>query len=158
MCSAVLQGWDGATPVDQRQTKEISQTAGSAHRSRNKTRWDLVLHKFISKCLLHQRCSTNNGHQENTCSRFPWPTNQFISADLRRLTAFVCLCVRAAVYVCKLADGEQPLFLRLLAGPDTDTLSFVLREQQTGEVMVRLSSKKLYFSEMFCTNCLFWPK
>ncbi|XP_051804114.1 ras association domain-containing protein 1 [Acanthochromis polyacanthus] len=39
------------------------------------------------------------------------------------------------VYVCKLADGEQPLFLRLIAGPDTDTLSFVLREQQTGEVM-----------------------
>ncbi|XP_045928627.1 ras association domain-containing protein 1 [Micropterus dolomieu] len=39
------------------------------------------------------------------------------------------------VYVCKLADGEQPLFLRLVAGPDSDTLSFVLREQQTGEVM-----------------------
>ncbi|XP_062338806.1 ras association domain-containing protein 3 isoform X2 [Osmerus eperlanus] len=39
------------------------------------------------------------------------------------------------VYVCKLAEGEQPLFLRLVAGPDTDTLSFVLREQQTGEVM-----------------------
>lgn len=39
------------------------------------------------------------------------------------------------VYVCKLADGEQPLFLRLVAGPDGDTLSFVLREQQTGEVM-----------------------
>lgn len=47
------------------------------------------------------------------------------------------MCVCVAVYVCKLADGEQPLFLRLLAGPDTDTLSFVLREQQTGEVMVR---------------------
>lgn len=42
------------------------------------------------------------------------------------------------MYVCKLADGEQPLFLRLVAGPDTDTLSFVLREQQTGEVMVTL--------------------
>ncbi|XP_068611490.1 ras association domain-containing protein 1 [Brachionichthys hirsutus] len=39
------------------------------------------------------------------------------------------------VYVCKLANDEQPLFLRLVAGPDTDTLSFVLREQQTGEVM-----------------------
>lgn len=39
------------------------------------------------------------------------------------------------VYVCKLADGEQPLFLRLVAGPNDDTLSFVLREQQTGEVM-----------------------
>lgn len=39
------------------------------------------------------------------------------------------------VYVCKLADAEQPLFLRLVAGPDSETLSFVLREQQTGEVM-----------------------
>ncbi|KAI1888465.1 hypothetical protein AGOR_G00185430 [Albula goreensis] len=39
------------------------------------------------------------------------------------------------VYVCKLAEGEHPLFLRLVAGPNSDTLSFVLREQQTGEVM-----------------------
>eukprot|EP00064_Thunnus_orientalis_P015840 superscaffoldBa00003018_g15900 len=37
--------------------------------------------------------------------------------------------------VRQLADGEQPLFLRLVAGPDDDMLSFVLREQQTGEVM-----------------------
>ncbi|KAG2469333.1 RASF3 protein, partial [Polypterus senegalus] len=39
------------------------------------------------------------------------------------------------VYTCKLSDGEHPLLLRLLAGPDTNVLSFVLREQQTGEVM-----------------------
>ncbi|KAG7258984.1 hypothetical protein CRUP_003159 [Coryphaenoides rupestris] len=39
------------------------------------------------------------------------------------------------VYVCKLAEGEQPLFLRLVAGPDAHTFGFVLREQQTGEVM-----------------------
>lgn len=39
--------------------------------------------------------------------------------------------------MCKLSEGEHPLFLRLLAGPNTDTLGFVLREQQTGEVMVR---------------------
>ncbi|XP_020346728.1 ras association domain-containing protein 3 isoform X1 [Oncorhynchus kisutch] len=38
-------------------------------------------------------------------------------------------------YMCKLSEGEHPLFLRLLAGPNTDTLGFVLREQQTGEVM-----------------------
>ncbi|MGH0126906.1 UNVERIFIED_CONTAM: hypothetical protein FKN15_042077 [Acipenser sinensis] len=44
-------------------------------------------------------------------------------------------CREDQVYVCKLSDGEHPLYLRLLAGPDTDTLSFVLREQQTGEVM-----------------------
>ncbi|KAI4904624.1 hypothetical protein NFI96_014606 [Prochilodus magdalenae] len=39
------------------------------------------------------------------------------------------------VSICKLAEGEHPLLLRLLAGPNPDTLSFVLREQQTGEVM-----------------------
>uniref|UniRef100_A0A3P9KEN1 Ras association domain family member 3 n=1 Tax=Oryzias latipes TaxID=8090 RepID=A0A3P9KEN1_ORYLA len=39
------------------------------------------------------------------------------------------------VYVCKLAEAECPLYLRLLAGPDQDSLSLVLREQQTGEVM-----------------------
>ncbi|KAL0962692.1 hypothetical protein UPYG_G00344040 [Umbra pygmaea] len=39
------------------------------------------------------------------------------------------------VYMCKLSEGEHPLFLRLLAGPNTDTLGFVLREQQPGEVM-----------------------
>ncbi|XP_023824437.1 ras association domain-containing protein 3 isoform X3 [Salvelinus sp. IW2-2015] len=38
-------------------------------------------------------------------------------------------------YMCRLSEGEHPLFLRLLAGPNTDTLGFVLREQQTGEVM-----------------------
>ncbi|XP_030622760.1 ras association domain-containing protein 3 isoform X2 [Chanos chanos] len=37
------------------------------------------------------------------------------------------------VYVCKLAEGEHPLYLRLTAGPNPDSLSFVLREQQTGE-------------------------
>ncbi|MGH0118824.1 UNVERIFIED_CONTAM: hypothetical protein FKN15_056211 [Acipenser sinensis] len=42
-------------------------------------------------------------------------------------------CREDQVYVCKLSDGEHPLYLRLLAGPNTDTLSFVLREQQTGE-------------------------
>ncbi|XP_068076818.1 ras association domain-containing protein 3 isoform X3 [Danio rerio] len=39
------------------------------------------------------------------------------------------------VYTCKLSEEEHPLFLRLVAGPNTDTLSFVLKEQQTGEVM-----------------------
>lgn len=39
------------------------------------------------------------------------------------------------VYTCKLSEKEHPLFLRLVAGPCTDTLSFVLKEQQTGEVL-----------------------
>ncbi|XP_078500700.1 ras association domain-containing protein 5 isoform X4 [Lissotriton helveticus] len=34
----------------------------------------------------------------------------------------------------KLPITEHPLYLRLLAGPDTDLLSFVLKENETGEV------------------------
>ncbi|NWW95384.1 RASF1 protein, partial [Rhynochetos jubatus] len=38
------------------------------------------------------------------------------------------------VYLRKLADDEQPLRLRLLAGPSEKVLSFVLKENETGEV------------------------
>ncbi|XP_066528043.1 ras association domain-containing protein 1 [Hoplias malabaricus] len=38
------------------------------------------------------------------------------------------------VYVRKLFDKECPLFLRLCAGPSEKTLSFVLRENESGEV------------------------
>lgn len=41
-----------------------------------------------------------------------------------------------AVYLRKLADEEQPLRLRLLAGPSEKVLSFVLKENETGEVNV----------------------
>ncbi|KAL8179071.1 UNVERIFIED_CONTAM: Ras association domain-containing protein 5 [Gekko kuhli] len=34
----------------------------------------------------------------------------------------------------KLSVTEYPLYLRLVAGPDTDVLSFVLKENETGEV------------------------
>lgn len=34
----------------------------------------------------------------------------------------------------KLSIADCPLYLRLLAGPDTDILSFVLKENETGEV------------------------
>ncbi|KAM9846075.1 ras association domain-containing protein 1 [Aulostomus maculatus] len=62
--------------------------------------------------------------------------NKFTVADNPAKYALYKRCRRdEQVYVCKLADGEQPLFLRLVAGPDGDTLSFVLREQQTGEVL-----------------------
>lgn len=42
------------------------------------------------------------------------------------------------MYACKLSDREHPLYLRLVAGPRTDTLSFVLREHEIGEVSERL--------------------
>lgn len=37
----------------------------------------------------------------------------------------------------KLPLGEHPLLLRLIAGPDPERLSFVLKENETGEVEVR---------------------
>ncbi|XP_028809939.1 ras association domain-containing protein 3 isoform X2 [Denticeps clupeoides] len=62
--------------------------------------------------------------------------NKFTVADNPAKFALYKRCRREEqVYVCKLAESEHPLFLRLLAGPNTDNLSFVLREQQTGEVM-----------------------
>ncbi|XP_041934044.1 LOW QUALITY PROTEIN: ras association domain-containing protein 5 [Alosa sapidissima] len=62
--------------------------------------------------------------------------NKFTVADNPAKFALYKRCKREEqVYICKLSEDEQPLFLRLLAGPNTDTLSFVLREQQTGEVM-----------------------
>ncbi|XP_058230219.1 ras association domain-containing protein 1 isoform X2 [Hemibagrus wyckioides] len=38
------------------------------------------------------------------------------------------------VYMRKLCDDERPLFLRLCAGPSENTLSFILRENESGEV------------------------
>lgn len=69
---------------------------------------------------------------------------QVIEALLRKFTVadnpakfalYKRSCREDHVCICKLAEGEHPLLLRLLAGPNTDTLGFVLREQQTGEVM-----------------------
>ncbi|EHB07296.1 Ras association domain-containing protein 3 [Heterocephalus glaber] len=37
------------------------------------------------------------------------------------------------VYACKLSDREHPLYLRLVAGPRTNTLSFVLCQHEIGE-------------------------
>lgn len=41
-----------------------------------------------------------------------------------------------AVLFQKLSIADCPLYLRLLAGPDTEVLSFVLKENETGEVEV----------------------
>lgn len=43
-----------------------------------------------------------------------------------------------AVLFQKLSIADCPLYLRLLAGPDTDVLSFVLKENETGDVEVCL--------------------
>lgn len=40
------------------------------------------------------------------------------------------------MYLRKLSDEEQPLQLRLLAGPSEKALSFVLKENDSGEVNV----------------------
>lgn len=44
--------------------------------------------------------------------------------------------VSLSVYVRKLSDDECPLPLRLRSGPSEKVLSFVLKENETGEVNV----------------------
>lgn len=45
----------------------------------------------------------------------------------------------AAVYIRKLSDKECPLRLRLASGPNEKVLSFVLKENETGEVNVSVT-------------------
>ena len=55
----------------------------------------------------------------------------------------ICLTygnIHVAVLFQKLSIADCPLYLRLLAGPDTDVLSFVLKENETGEVEVGLGT------------------
>lgn len=44
-----------------------------------------------------------------------------------------------SVYIRKLSDNERPLRLRLFAGPNEKVLSFVLKENETGEVNVSVT-------------------
>ena len=49
-----------------------------------------------------------------------------------------------AVYLRKISDDERPLRLRLATGPDEKLLSFVLKENETGEVNVSRTSVLLF--------------
>lgn len=44
--------------------------------------------------------------------------------------------ISPSVYVRKLSDDERPLRLRLNAGPSEKVLTFLLKENETGEVNV----------------------
>lgn len=50
---------------------------------------------------------------------------------------FLCVFISPADLFQKLPLCERPLLLRLIAGPDPQQLSFVLKENETGEVEVR---------------------
>lgn len=51
-------------------------------------------------------------------------------------TLTLSLSVCLSVYIRKLSDDERPLRLRLCSGPNEKVLSFVLKENETGEVNV----------------------
>lgn len=86
------------------------------------------------RSLIDARCLDNNHEQH---SLLPKPTPLF-QASLRALQGSQCCLLSPAVLLQKLPLTEFPLYLRLLAGPDTDVLSFVLKENETGEVEVGL--------------------
>ena len=54
-----------------------------------------------------------------------------VEVSVYHVVLFVC-----ADLFQKLPLSERPLLLRLLAGPDSDQLSFVLKENETGDVEV----------------------
>ncbi|XP_036984410.1 ras association domain-containing protein 1 isoform X1 [Artibeus jamaicensis] len=54
--------------------------------------------------------------------------------DPRKFALFERAERHGQVYLRKLSDDEQPLRLRLLAGPSEKALSFVLKENDSGEV------------------------
>lgn len=54
--------------------------------------------------------------------------------DPRKFALFERTERHGQVYLRKLSDDEQPLKLRLLAGPSEKALSFVLKENDSGEV------------------------
>ncbi|KAG8523955.1 Ras association domain-containing protein 1 [Galemys pyrenaicus] len=54
--------------------------------------------------------------------------------DPRKFALFERAERHGQVYLRKLSDDEQPLRLRLLAGPSEKTLSFILKENDSGEV------------------------
>ncbi|CAH2277809.1 ras association domain-containing 3 [Pelobates cultripes] len=61
---------------------------------------------------------------------------KFLVADNPAKFALYKRCQKEdQVYLCRLSDREHPLYLRLVAGPSLETLGFVLREHETGDVM-----------------------
>lgn len=58
--------------------------------------------------------------------------------DIRK---FYLLCSPLAALLQKLPQCDHPLLLRLIAGPDPDLLSFILKENETGEVEVSWGRK-----------------
>lgn len=60
----------------------------------------------------------------------------FFSGNLCCTLTLSPFCLRLSVYIRKLSDDERPLRLRLCSGPNEKVLSFVLKENETGEVNV----------------------
>ncbi|CAN0136074.1 unnamed protein product [Lampetra planeri] len=55
--------------------------------------------------------------------------------DARKFALFARTQASGQVRLRKLPDGEKPLYLQLLAGPDSTTLSFLLKENESGDVL-----------------------
>lgn len=62
--------------------------------------------------------------------------SRFLNGNLYSVHRIESFCLPLSVYIRKLSDDERPLRLRLCAGPNEKVLSFVLKENETGEVNV----------------------
>ncbi|XP_057702235.1 ras association domain-containing protein 1-like isoform X2 [Corythoichthys intestinalis] len=117
-----------ARPVSVMHPKKVAQNAGSRKGSGVKRRTSFYLPKDASK---HLHISSRTSARE------------VIEALLKKFTVVdnpgkFALFERSErhdqVYIRKLSDNERPLPLRLYAGPNEKMLSFVLKENETGDV------------------------
>ncbi|XP_010135927.1 PREDICTED: ras association domain-containing protein 3 [Buceros rhinoceros silvestris] len=108
-------------------TVQSSQSQGSCAHSNNETAFYLP-----DGCVITLHISSTNTVREVIEALL----KKFFVADNPAKFALYKRCHKEdQVYTCKLSDREHPLYLRLVAGPKMEMLSFVLREHETGEVM-----------------------
>ncbi|KAM6162723.1 LOW QUALITY PROTEIN: ras association domain-containing protein 3-like [Erethizon dorsatum] len=92
-------------------------------------------------CKPPQTSPDSNGcinmfHISSTLStpRYSHTQKKFLMMESPAKFALYKCCHREnQVYACKLSDQEHPLYLRLVTGPRTNTLSFVLWEHKIGK-------------------------
>ncbi|XP_021092388.1 ras association domain-containing protein 1 isoform X2 [Heterocephalus glaber] len=72
--------------------------------------------------------------------------------DPRKFALFERAERHGQVYFRKLSDDEQPLRLRLLAGPSEKALSFILKENDSGEVNTTVKNSSKDYSSKSLTS------
>ncbi|XP_028303461.1 ras association domain-containing protein 1-like isoform X4 [Gouania willdenowi] len=117
-----------ARPVSVSSNKKASQDTGSRRATGVKRRTSFYLPKDASKHLHISSRTSSREVIEALLKKFTVVDNPGKFALFERSER------HDQVYIRKLSDDEHPLRLRLCAGPNEKVLSYLLKENETGEV------------------------